>query len=44
MNAEDAANIIRSECTDCSVDIFEEVDVVRADKGIEFSRDDGSAH
>ena len=44
MNAEDAANIIRSECTDCSVDILEEVDIVRADKGIEFSRYDGSAH
>lgn len=44
MNADDAVSVIRSECTDCSVVVLDEVDFVGADDGIGFSRYDGPAH
>lgn len=44
MNADDAVSVIRSECTDCSVVVLDEVDFVGADDGIGFAHYDGSAH
>lgn len=44
MNADDAVSVIRSECTDCSVVVLDEVDFVGADHGIGFARYDGPAH
>ena len=44
MNADDAVSVIRSECTDCSVVVLDEVDFVDADDGIGFARYDGPAH